>query len=134
MASYVQLSDTKVGWYRMNILREDQGIERIIQESVPGKQVTIAHVIAAPMEDVYEHLSMEQKGAIGILTLTPCETSIIAADIATKAATVKIAFLDRATGSLIITGDVESIESALTEVTGVLRKDLGFATVPITKT
>jgi len=118
----------------MSILRDDHSIERIIQESVPGKQVTIAHIIAAPMEDVYENLSMEPRGAIGILTLTPCETSIIAADIATKAATVKIAFLDRATGSLIITGDVQSIESALEAITTVLRKDLGFATVPITKT
>ena len=118
----------------MDVLRNDVGIERIIQESVPGKQVTIAHIIAAPMRDVYENLGLEDRDAIGILTLTPCETSIIAADIATKAASVKIAFLDRSTGSLIITGDVESIESALGAVTMVLRKDLGFAVVPITKT
>jgi ethanolamine utilization protein EutS len=118
----------------MNVLGSDNQIERIIQESVPGKQVTIAHVIAAPMQDVYDNLNMEPQGAIGILTLTPCETSIIAADIATKAATVKIAFLDRSTGSLIITGDVQSTESALIAITTVLRDDLGFATVPVTKT
>ena len=118
----------------MNIFGSDNHIERIIQESVPGKQVTIAHIIAAPMQDVYDNLNMEPEGAIGILTLTPCETSIIAADIATKAATVKIAFLDRATGSLIITGDVQSTESALDAITRVLGKDLGFATVPITRT
>ena len=29
-----------------------QELERIIQESVPGKQVTIAHVIASPMSDI----------------------------------------------------------------------------------
>ena len=110
------------------------GKERIIQESVPGKQVTIAHVIAAPMQDIYENLNMQKGVSIGILTLTPCETSIIAADIATKAATVKIAFLDRSTGSLIITGDVQSVESALTAVTRVLHDDLGFATVHVTKT
>jgi len=113
---------------------KDNHIERIIQESVPGKQVTIAHIIAAPMQDVYENLNMEPKGAIGILTLTPCETSIIAADIATKAATVKIAFLDRSTGSLIITGDVQSVESALGAITETLRTYMGFATVSITKT
>ena len=118
----------------MNVLRDDNGIDRIIQESVPGKQVTIAHIIAAPMEEIYENLNMETRGAIGILTLTPSETSIIAADIATKAATVKIAFLDRSTGSLIITGDVQSVESALEAITLVLYKDLGFDTVPITKT
>lgn len=120
----------------MDLYRDSNhnSIERIIQESVPGKQVTIAHIIAAPMADVYQSLNMEVSGAIGILTLTPCETSIIAADIATKAATVKIAFLDRSTGSLIITGDVQSIESALDAITGTLREEMGFDTVAITKT
>ena len=118
----------------MSVISGDSSIERIIQESVPGKQVTIAHIIAAPAPDIYESLTMDDRGAIGILTLTPCETSIIAADIATKAATVKIAFIDRSTGSLIITGDVQSVESALEAITQILREDLGFATVPITKT
>ena len=76
--------------------------ERIIQESVPGKQVTIAHVIASPTPDIYERLGIDDKGAIGILTLSPYETAIIAADIATKAANVEIGFLDRFTGSVII--------------------------------
>ncbi|MDP4154323.1 MAG: microcompartment protein, partial [Bacillota bacterium] len=47
----------------------EKPIERIIQESVPGKQVTIAHVIASPMQDIYERLGIDEKGAIGILTL-----------------------------------------------------------------
>ena len=34
----------------------EKAIERVIQESVPGKQVTIAHVIASPMPDIYERL------------------------------------------------------------------------------
>ena len=68
----------------------DKPMERIIQESVPGKQVTIAHVIASPMADIYERLGIDEQGALGILTLTPCETAIIAADIATKAAEVSI--------------------------------------------
>ena len=75
----------------------DKPMERIIQESVPGKQVTIAHVIASPMADIYERLGIDEQGALGILTLTPCETAIIAADIATKAAEVEIGFLDRFT-------------------------------------
>ncbi len=58
-------------------------IERVIQESVPGKQITISHVIASPMPDIYERLGIDDKGAIGILTLSPYETAIIAADIAT---------------------------------------------------
>ena len=52
-----------------------QGVSRVIEESVPGKQVTIAHVIASPMSDIYERLGIDDKGAIGILTLSPYETA-----------------------------------------------------------
>ena len=74
---------------------KDRNIQRVIQESVPGKQITISHIIASPMPDIYERLGVDEKGAIGILTLTPYETAIIAADIATKIADVEIGFLDR---------------------------------------
>ncbi|MGI6751789.1 MAG: BMC domain-containing protein [Anaerovoracaceae bacterium] len=117
----------------MTILGE-KGIERIIQESVPGKQVTLAHVIASPMKGIYECLGVDDKGAIGILTLSPFETSIIAADIATKAADVQIGFLDRFTGSVVITGDVQSVETALIAVNETLINMLGFEAVPVTRT
>ena len=112
----------------MGIMNE-KPMERIIQESVPGKQVTIAHVIASPMFDIYD-----DKGAIGILTLSPYETAIIAADIATKKADVEIGFLDRFTGSVVISGDVQSVETALKAVTDTLCSELDFTTVPITRT
>ena len=71
--------------------------QRVIQEYVPGKQVTLAHIIANPNEDIYKKLGLvfERKNAIGILTITPSEGSIIAADIATKAANVTLGFVDR---------------------------------------
>ncbi|WP_425412137.1 BMC domain-containing protein [Neobacillus massiliamazoniensis] len=112
----------------------EKEIERIIQESVPGKQVTIAHVIASPMPDIYERLGIDEKGAIGILTLTPYETAIIAADIATKTADVEIGFLDRFTGSVVISGDVQSVETALEAVNDTLKNMLGFVATPITRT
>ena len=87
----------------------DKTVDRVIEESVPGKQVTIAHCIASPMYDIYERLGIDDRGAIGILTLSPYETAIIAADIATKAADVEIGFLDRFTGSVVISGDVQSV-------------------------
>jgi len=108
--------------------------QRIIQEFVPGKQVTLAHVIAAPDPEIYQKLGVEKKGAIGIVTLTPGETSIIAADIASKAADIKIGFLDRFTGSLVITGDVASVEAGLTEINKVLETMLGYTPCNITKT
>lgn len=112
----------------------EKSIQRVIEESVPGKQVTIAHVIASPMQDIYERLGIDDKGAIGILTITPYETAIIAADVATKAADVEIGFLDRFTGSLIITGDVQSVETALSAVNDTLKNLLDFTVAPITRT
>jgi len=108
--------------------------KRFIQEFVPGKQVTLAHVIAQPVSDIYSRLGLEESGAIGIVTLTPGETSIIAADIATKAAEVSIGFLDRFTGSLVITGDVASVETALQEINKVLNDMMGYTSCAITKT
>lgn len=109
-------------------------IQRVIEESVPGKQVTIAHVIASPIPEVYECLGIDELGAIGILTLSPFETSIIAADIAAKAASVQVGFLDRFTGSVIIAGDVDSVETALGAVCETLRRGLGYTVPDITKT
>lgn len=111
-----------------------QNTERIIQESVPGKQITLSHIIAKPTKDVYERLGLEECGAIGILTLTPYETAIIAGDIASKAASVGIGFLDRFTGSLIIYGDVESVQTALEDINRVFKDVLGFITMGVTRT
>lgn len=113
---------------------DDQDMARIIQETVPGKQVTLAHVIASPMADIYERLGIDEAGTIGILNLTPYETAIIAADIATKTADVEIGFLDRFTGSVLISGDVQSVETALQAVLDTLQTMLAFDIVPMTRT
>ena len=113
---------------------DDQDMARIIQETVPGKQVTLAHVIASPMADIYERLGIDEAGAIGILNLTPYETAIIAADIATKTGDVEIGFLDRFTGSVLISGDVQSVETALQAVLDTLQTMLAFDIVPMTRT
>ncbi|WP_101696843.1 BMC domain-containing protein [Clostridium minihomine] len=112
----------------------EQGIERIIQESVPGKQITLAHVIASPVKDVFERLGIDDGGAIGILTLSPFESAIIAADIAAKTANVEIGFLDRFTGSVVIYGDVQSVETSLRAVNDTLRDLLDFQAAPLTRT
>ena len=119
-----------------NQVFDPESKQRIIQEFVPGKQVTLAHIIANPNPDIYKKLGVigERLGAIGILTITPSEGAIIAADVATKTATVSIAFVDRFNGSVVIVGDVESVEASLTAVLDVLGNKLGFAPAPITKT
>ena len=37
---------------------EGETKQRIIQEYVPGKQVTLAHIIANPDEDIYKKLGL----------------------------------------------------------------------------
>ncbi len=76
--------------------------ERIIQEFVPGKQVTLAHLIAHPGAELAKKIGVPESGAIGIMTLTPGETAMIAGDLAMKAADVHIGFLDRFSGALVI--------------------------------
>ena len=90
---------------------------RIIQELVPGKQITLAHVIASPDPILYNKLGLNPEldftgSAIGILTVSPAETAIIAADLATKSASVDLSFVDRFSGTLIITGMISDVESA----------------------
>lgn len=108
--------------------------QRIIQEFVPGKQVTLAHVIASPDESLYPKLGLlDAQGAIGIFTITPSEGAMIAADVAAKSANVKIGFVDRFNGSLVISGDVSAVEAALTAVMDMLCRIMGFASVPISR-
>ena len=114
----------------------EENKQRVIQEYVPGKQVTLAHIIANPNKDIYKKLGLvlEQQNAIGILTITPSEASIIAADVATKSSDVSIGFIDRFSGSVVISGDVSSVESALKEVLQVLGEVLNFTSTTITRT
>lgn len=107
--------------------------KRFIQEFVPGKQVTLSHLIANPDRDMFEKLGIQEVGALGILTLTPSETVIIAGDLATKAANVGIGFLDRFTGSLVIVGSVSEVDMAMTEINRFLEETLGYTPSVITK-
>ena len=80
-----------------DILSQD-GKLRIIQEIVPGKQITIAHIIANPDDILYKKLGLDPavdyaKTAIGIVTMSPSETAIIAGDIALKTSGVEIGLL-----------------------------------------
>ena len=109
--------------------------ERMSQEYVPGKQVTLAHLIANPGKDLFKKLGLpDAVSAIGILTITPSEASIIACDIATKSGAVEIGFLDRFTGAVVLTGDVSAVEYALRQVTRTLGELMRFTACPITRT
>ncbi len=112
---------------------------RIIQELVPGKQITLAHIIANPDTVLYTKLGLDpaadyKTSAIGIVTLSPSETAIIAGDIATKASGAELGFVDRFSGTLIVTGTVSQVEEAVRTICDYVKEVLGFAVCPITKT
>jgi ethanolamine utilization protein EutS len=111
----------------------EQPLTRIIQEYVPGKQVTIAHVIAHPDPSLSERVGLIDAEAMGIMTLTPGESAIIAGDLAMKAAAVEIGFLDRFSGTLVITGSLSDVEAALETVNRELESILGFHPARITR-
>lgn len=112
---------------------------RIVQELVPGKQITIAHIIANPDDILYKKLGLDPaieytKTAIGIVTMSPAETAIIAGDIALKSSGVELGFVDRFSGTLIVTGNVSDVQASLTALVEYCKDVLGFTVCPITKT
>ncbi len=109
--------------------------KRIIQEFVPGKQVTLCHLIASPDPALYLKLGLiDARGSLGIMTITPSEGAMIAADVASKRAAVEIGFVDRFNGSLVIAGDVSAVEAALNSVMQVLCDMMGFSPANMTRT
>ena len=113
--------------------------QRIIQELVSGKQISLAHIIANPDKVLYTKLGLDpsvdySRSAIGILTVSPAETAIIMADIAMKASGAEIGFVDRFSGSLIVTGTVSEVEAAVTAILTYVDEKLGFVICPVTRT
>lgn len=114
-------------------------LQRIVQELVPGKQISLAHIIANPDKILYTKLGLDpaieySRSAIGILTISPAETAIIMGDIAIKSSGVELGFVDRFSGSLIVTGTVSEVEAAVNAILDYVGEKLGFATCPITRT
>ena len=111
---------------------------RIVQETVAGKENTLAHVIGGPAPIVYTKLGLNPQidystSAIGIMNMTPMESVVIASDIAVKSGDVYLGFADRFSGTLIITGELAAVENAIEEVVRYFHDDLGYVSCPITK-
>ena len=115
---------------------------RMTRVRVPGKEVCLAHVMTPTDACVYRNLSLhigvhegeDHTGeAIGLLRFTPWEAVVAAADIAIKSADIEIGFMDRFCGSLIITGGLSEVQTAVEEVVRSFREELGFRTCEIRK-
>ena len=75
----------------------------------------------------YEH------AAVGIITISPSETAIIAADICMKKSAIEIGFIDRFSGTLIITGRMADVSVALESVLEYTENVMGFTVCNLTK-
>mgnify|MGYP005962069575 CR=1 FL=1 len=58
---------------------------------------------------------------------------VVGADIAIKSGDVYLGFVDRFSGTLILTGRISAVESAVKAVIHYFQNDLGYATCPVTK-
>ncbi len=113
-------------------------LARLIMETVPGKQITLAHVIASPDPILYRKLGLDPKidyhnAAIGILCQTPYETAVITADIALKAAAIELGFVDRFSGTLVVTGTISDVTMAWEKVLEYVKNTLDFTVCNITQ-
>ena len=120
-----------------NYINEEK--QRIIQELVPGKQITLSHIIAAPDEILYRKLGLDptvdySRSAIGIVTMSPAEYAIVGADLAIKKSGAQLGFVDRFSGTLIVTGSVSEVEASLAAVNEYAETVLGFKVCPVTRT
>ena len=115
---------------------------RMTRLRIPGKEVCFAHIFTPVDDSIYKNLGLhigvhegeDHSGeAIGIIRFTPWEAVIAAADIALKSASVEIGFMDRFCGSLILTGRLADVETAVEEVVRFFREDLHFHTCEVTR-
>ena len=115
---------------------------RITRLRIPGKEVCLAHVIGVSQSCVYQNLGLhigvhegeDHRGeSIGLIRFTPWEAVVAAADIAVKSADVQVGFMDRFCGSLILTGGLSQVQTAVEEVVRFFGEELGFRTCEVHK-
>ena len=115
---------------------------RMTRVRVPGKEVCLAHVLSPSQTCIYQNLALhigvhegeDHTGeSIGLIRFTPWEAVVAAADIAVKSADVPVGFMDRFCGSLILTGGLSQVQTAVEEVVRFFGEELGFRTCEIHK-
>ena len=113
---------------------------RMTRVRVPGKEVCLAHILSPSQSCIYQNLALpigvhegeDHTGeSIGMIRFTPWEAVVVAADVAVKSANVEIGFMDRFCGSLILTGRLSDVQTAVEEVVTFFKEELGFHTCEI---
>ena len=112
---------------------------RMTRVRVPAKEVCLAHVLNPSEERIYHNLALhigvhegeDHTGeALGLVRFTPWEAVVVAADVAVKSADVQIMFMDRFCGSLIVSGRIAEVQTAVESVVKYFG-ELGFSTCKI---
>lgn len=115
---------------------------RLVRVRVPGREISLAQLIGTSQRELYQnlglhigtHLGEDRTGeTIGILNLTPWESTIAAADVAMKSGQVELGFLDRFSGTVILLGSHAEVRSALEQVLLYFREELHFNVCPLTE-
>lgn len=108
---------------------------RMTRVRVPGREINLAHVISRSDTCIYQNLGLhigvhegeDHTGeSIGIISFTPWESVVVAADVAVKSADVQIGFMDRFCGTLILTGGLSQVETAVEAVVKFFKEELHF--------
>ena len=108
---------------------------RMTRVRIPGKEINLAHVISRSDTCIYQNLGLhigvhegeDHTGeSIGIISFTPWESVVVAADVAVKSADVQSGFMDRVCGTLILTGGLSQVETAVEAVVKFFKEELHF--------
>ena len=140
----------------MSRITKEQLLEKIFQDDfenlkgkrlrmtrlrVPAKEVCLAHVLNPSEERIYHNLALhigvhegeDHTGeALGLIRFTPWEAVVVAADVAVKSADVQLCFMDRFCGSLIVSGKLTEVQTAVESVVEYFG-EIGFGTCEIHK-
>lgn len=115
---------------------------RTVRVRVPGKEVCMAHVLNPTDERIYQNLALhigvhegeDHTGeSLGLIRFTPWEAVVVGADVALKSADVQVCFMDRFCGSLILSGRLTDVQTAVESVVKFFGEELGFSTCKVYK-
>lgn len=115
---------------------------RMTRVRVPGKEVCLAHIINPSDERIYQNLALhigvhegeDHTGeSLGMIRFTPWEAVVVGADVALKSADVQVCFMDRFCGSLIVSGKLADVQTAVESVVKFFDEKLDFSVCKVHK-
>lgn len=115
---------------------------RTVRVRVPGKEISLAHIIGVTEASVYQNLGLhigvhegeDHTGeSIGLMCFTLWESTVVAADVAVKSGGAEIGFMDRFCGSLILTGAHAEVRASIQGVLEFFKDELGFTVCEISE-